>query len=214
MLFLTAFLMTFQMVIHTGSPAGDLRITAELWVNEAFVPAVSCHDVFEKSGIVVMRAHMLTHRGTHTHTHIHTHTPWKQRQKDSSVIESRWGWQLKGSSVLSVSHSPSLYFLSHPLVYPSLFVPPQYIHDSISFSLFWPILEWPDLPLVVFLCSVGQQGRGAGCYQAGQMAWSSLGLEVSDWGKPTGQTGDCGSRQELCGKQLQHHHCNCPPNAN
>lgn len=54
--------MTFQMVIHTGSPAGDLRITAELWVNEAFVPAVSCHDVFEKSGIVVMRAHMLTHR--------------------------------------------------------------------------------------------------------------------------------------------------------
>lgn len=68
---LPAFLMTFQMVIYTGSPAGDPRITAELWVNEAFVPAVSCHDAFEESGTVSMRAHMLTY----THTHMHTHTP-------------------------------------------------------------------------------------------------------------------------------------------
>lgn len=83
--------MTFHMVIYRGSPAGDLRITAELWVNEAFVPAVSCHDVFEQSGIVFMRAHMLTH-STHSpvlHTHTHrTHSRRRQRQKDSSVIES------------------------------------------------------------------------------------------------------------------------------
>lgn len=53
--------MTFQMVNCIGSPAGDLQITAELWVNEAFVPAVSCHDVFEQSGIVFMHAHVLSH---------------------------------------------------------------------------------------------------------------------------------------------------------
>ncbi len=60
--------MTFQMVIYAGSPAGALRITAELWVNEAFVPAVSCHDVFEESRIVFMRAHMLMH-SAHTHAY-------------------------------------------------------------------------------------------------------------------------------------------------
>lgn len=49
------------MVIYSGSPAVELRFTAELWINEAFVPAASCHDVFEKCGIVFTRAHMLSY---------------------------------------------------------------------------------------------------------------------------------------------------------
>lgn len=55
------------MVICTRSHAVDLRFTAELWVNEAFIPAVSCHDLFAKCGIVFMHAHITCSKPV-THT--------------------------------------------------------------------------------------------------------------------------------------------------
>lgn len=166
--------MTFHMVIYRGSPAGDLRITAELWVNEAFVPAVSCHDVFEQSGIVFMRAHMLTH-STHSpvlHTHTHrTHSRRRQRQKDSSVIESHWGWQFKGSCVLSLSQSPS-FFLSHPLISLSLFFRPRFIHSSISLLSSWSSLCC--LTFRILSSCLRLAGRGVGPAVTRRTRWSGL----------------------------------------
>ncbi|KAI3371906.1 hypothetical protein L3Q82_006779 [Scortum barcoo] len=56
--------------------------------------------------------------------------------------------------------------------------------SSLPLTLFLAILMWPDLPRVVFLSSAGRQGRGAGCYQASQMARSSLGLETRTGADP------------------------------
>lgn len=89
--FSTSYLMTFQLVSYTGSPAADLWITAALWVNEAFVLAGSCHDLFEKCGIVFMRAHMLTYRALSlpvTHTHI---LMYRQKHIHQSLSHSEGG---------------------------------------------------------------------------------------------------------------------------
>lgn len=104
--------MTFHMVIYRGSPAGDLRITAELWVNEAFVPAVSCHDVFEQSGIVFMRAHVLTHSTHPPVLHTHTHSGGKDRKIHQSLSHTEGGSLKEAVSFLSCSH-PLSFSLIH-----------------------------------------------------------------------------------------------------
>lgn len=170
--------MTFHMVIYTGSPAGDLRITAELWVNQAFVPAVSCHDAFEQSGIVFMRAPCVrTHHRT-LRSSVRTHIRSRDRKIHQSLSHAEDGSLKEGVSSLSLTAS---YFLSHPLV--SLSV----LSTHTSFFLFLsppghPCVAWPSSGrLLAFNGPAG--GRGSGCYQARPDGRVYPGIGDSVWGK-------------------------------
>lgn len=96
------------MVNRIGSPAGDLQITAELWVNEAFVPAVSCHDVFEQSGIVFMRAHVLSHSAHSLALRAHFREGGRERKIHQSLSHAEGGSLKATVSSLTFSLTRSL----------------------------------------------------------------------------------------------------------
>lgn len=90
------------MVNCIGSPAGDLQITAELWVNEAFVPAVSCHDVFEQSGIVFTCTHECAAHTLLPCTHTF-HRGGKERKIHQSLSHAEGGSLKETVSSLSLT---------------------------------------------------------------------------------------------------------------
>lgn len=119
------------MVIYTGSPAGDLRITAELWVNEAFVPAVSCHDAFEQSGIVFRRAPCARTRHTPSGS-LCAHTFAVETEKiHQSLSHAEAGSLKEGVSFLSLPVALSLSLSSI-----SFSVSARHTHLSLSLSVF------------------------------------------------------------------------------
>lgn len=171
------------MVIYTGSPAGELRITAELWVNEAFVPAVSCHDAFGQSGIVFMRAPCVRTQHHTLWAPVCTHVGDRDRKLHQSLSHAEGGSLKEGVSFLSLTVALLLSLSSV-----SLSVSPQHTHLSLclslSFYLLLAIPVLPDLPWVVFLPSTGRQGEGwSGCYQGQPDGRVYPGIGDSFWGK-------------------------------
>lgn len=186
-------LMTFHMVIYRGSPAGRLRITAELWVNEAFVPAVSCHDVFEERGILVMRAHF-----AHTHTHAwhmpscltHTHEDRKIHQSSSHT---------EGGSL-----KQAVSFLPPSSINFSVALPPSSLQSPVYLSICPPGHRHAGLTFLRLSSCLWLAGRGVGpaATRLNQMVGSSLGLVTRNSGKTYLAilvTAWCGGRLELCG---------------
>lgn len=169
--------MTFHMVIYAGNPAGDLRITCWIVGKSSFRSSCELSWCVWAERDCVHACTLCSHTPPHPLVFgAHTHS--QQRQKDSSVTESRWGWQLKGRSVLSVSHS---LLLSLSLV--SLSV----LSTHTSFFLFLcphghPCVAWPSLGRCLpFNGPAG--GRGSGCYQARPDGRVYPGIGDSVWGK-------------------------------
>lgn len=94
--FSTTFLMTFHMVIYTGSSAGDLWITVELWVNEAFVPLWAVMKCLIKVAL-----HSCVHIA-HTHIHTHVHRGGKHRKIHQSLSHAEGGSLKEAVSFLSL----------------------------------------------------------------------------------------------------------------
>lgn len=169
----------------TGESSGNLWITWKLWVNEAFVPAVSCH---ERSGIVFM------------HPYTHRHSRWGKDGHFHQSLSPAHGGALK-VAVSFLSLTVTLSLSSYPLVYlstvsvhTSLILPVSLspllslsVSLTLSFSLFsywcvslpfWSFLV-PDLRWSPFLSCWPAGMRGS--YQTSQMVGFFLVLESWPW---------------------------------
>lgn len=111
----------------TGESSGNLWITWKLWVNEAFVPAVSCH---ERSGIVFMQPY--THR----------HSRWGKDGHFHQSLSPAYGGGLK-VAVSFLSLTVTLSLSSYPLVYLSTL--------SVHTSLILPVSLSPQFSLSLCL---------------------------------------------------------------